>query len=215
MTQPIRLHDYFRSSAAYRVRIGLHLKGVAYESVPVDLRHGAQAEPGYRALNPQGLVPALEMEGQVLTQSLAILDYLDARFPEPPFAPRDPAARAHVLAMALAIACDIHPIDNLRVLRYLKNDMGQSQDVIDAWYIHWISEGLNALEALAIAYAGPYLSGETPGLADICLVPQLYNARRFGMDLAAWPTLMAMDAKLTALPAFIASHPDKWAPADA
>lgn len=215
MTQPIRLHDYFRSSAAYRVRIGLHLKGVAYESVPVDLRHGAQAEPGYRALNPQGLVPALEMDGQIFTQSLAILDYLDARFPDPRFVPRDPAARAHVLAMALAVACDIHPIDNLRVLRYLKNEMAQPQEAIDAWYVHWISEGLDALEALAIAHAGLYLSGETPGLADICLVPQLYNARRFGIDLSAWPTLARINTTLTALPAFAASHPDKWAPADA
>jgi len=215
MAEPVRLYDYFRSSAAYRVRIGLHLKGVAYESVAVDLLHNGQAEAGYRALNPQGLVPALEMDGRIFTQSLAILDYLDARFPDPPFVPREPAARAQVLAMALAIACDIHPIDNLRVLRYLKNEMGQPQEAIDAWYVHWVRQGLEALETMAADWDHPYLSGETPGIADICLVPQLYNAHRFGVDIAPWPTLERLERMLTALPAFAASHPDKWVPAEA
>lgn len=215
MPEPVRLYDYYRSSAAYRVRIGLNLKAVPYESIPVDLLHGAQAEAGYRALNPQGLVPALEMDGRIFTQSLAILDYLDARFPDPPFVPREPAARARVLAMALAVACDVHPIDNLRVLRYLKNEMGQPQEAIDAWYVHWVRQGLDALEALAADWSHPCLSGETPGLADICLVPQLYNARRFGVDIAAWPILARLETVLTALPAFAAAHPDRGAPAAA
>jgi maleylacetoacetate isomerase len=209
-----RLHDYFRSSAAYRVRIALNLKGVAYESVPVDLRHGQQHDPAYLACNPQGLVPTLEIDGHTLTQSLAILDYLDARFPDPAFVPKDPAHRAHVLAMALTIACDIHPVDNLRVLRYLKTELGHEQPAIDSWYIHWITEGFDALEALAERHAGRCLSGDTPGLADICLIPQLYNARRFNVELYPYPTLLRIDEALTATPAFAAAHPDKWAPAE-
>ena len=214
LTPIIRLHNYFRSSAAYRVRIALALKGVAYESVAVDLRHGEQSRPDYLAKNPQGLVPALEIDGLVLTQSLAILDYLDARFPEPGLMPKDAAARARALAMALVIASDIHPIDNLRVLRFLKNEMGQEQPAIDRWYIHWVREGLTALEAMAACHAGRYLSGETPGIADICLVPQLYNARRAAAPLDDYPTLVRIDAELVALPAFAAAHPDRWAPSD-
>jgi len=213
-TGAVRLHDYFRSSAAYRVRIALNLKGVAYESVPRDLRHGEQRSPDYLAANPQGLVPMLEMDGLRLTQSLAIIDYLDARFPDPPLLPADPAARAQVLAMALLVACEIHPINNLRVLRYLKNGMGQDQTAIDGWYVHWISEGLGALEAMAARHAGRYLSGDRPGLADICLVPQLYNARRFSAPLEEYPTLVRIDAALAAHPAFAAAHPDHQAPAE-
>lgn len=207
----VRLHDYFRSSAAYRVRIALNLKGVAYDSVAHDLRTDAQRDPDYLALNPQGLVPALEIDGQRLTQSLAIIDYLDARFPDPPFVPRDPAARAHVLAMALAVACDIHPLNNLRILGYLRDPLGQGQDAVDAWYAHWVSEGLRALEALAERHAGAWLSGERPGIADICLVPQLYNARRFSVPLDAYPTLCAIDARLTALEPVAVAHPDRVA----
>src|SRR3954468_15821480 len=161
MAQP-RLFDYFRSSACYRVRIALNLKGVGYEAVPVNLLDGAQKADAYRALNPQGLVPMLEIDGHRLTQSLAILDYLDSTRPEPPFVPSDPAERAHVLALALTVACDIHPLNNLRVLKYLSGPLGQPQDARDAWYRHWIAEGLAALEALAAPWAGRFLYGDTP-----------------------------------------------------
>jgi maleylacetoacetate isomerase len=205
----VRLHDYFRSSAAYRVRIALNLKGVAYERIGHDLAAGAQHDPAYRALNPQGMVPALEIDGQVLTQSLAIIDYLDARFPDPPLVPKDPAARSAVLAMALAVACDIHPVNNLRVLRYLKRELRREQDEIDLWYRHWIGEGLAALEALAVRHAGIWLSGDTPGIADICLVPQLYNARRFDLPLDDYPTLLRAEDNANKLDAFAIAHPDR------
>ena len=208
-----RLHDYFRSSAAYRVRIALNLKRVVYDSAPVDLLAGEQRADDYVARNPQGLVPMLEIDGLELTQSLAIIDYLDARFPEPKLVPADPAARAKVLAMALVVACDIHPLNNLRVLRYLKEPLGIEQDARDAWYRHWIIQGLEALEALAAPHAGAFLFGDAPGLADICLVPQLYNARRFAVPLDAYPTLLRADASAAALDAFADAHPDRVAPA--
>ena len=201
------LHDYFRSSAAYRVRIALALKGIAHDSVSVDLRTGQQAGADYRSLNRQGLVPMLAIDGHRLTQSLAIIDYLDRTRPEPALLPADPAARAHVQAMALLIASDIHPIDNLRVLAYLRDRMGQDQAARDAWYAHWIVEGLTALEAKA--GDALFLSGAQPGLADLCLVPQLYNARRFAVPLDVCPRLVAIDARLAVLPAFIAAHPDR------
>jgi len=203
------LHDYFRSSASYRVRIALNLKGIAYESHAVDLRTDEQQSADYRRLNPQGFVPMLEMDGERLTQSLAIFDYLDAQVPEPPLVPRDPGGRAHVLALALTVACDIHPLNNLRVLRYLKNELGQPQDAIDHWYRHWCAEGLAALEGLASPTAGKFLYGDTLTMADICLVPQIYNARRLDTPLDAFPTLTRVDAALTALPAFAAAHPDR------
>jgi maleylacetoacetate isomerase len=209
--QPI-LHDYFRSSAAYRVRIALNLKGVAYDRRSVNLAEGAQKDSAYRALNPQGFVPMLEIDGLALTQSLAICDYLDARYKDPPFVPADPADRAHVLALALTIACDIHPLNNLRVLKYLKGPLGASEEAKDAWYRHWVAEGLAALEALAAPRAGDYLFGNAPGLADICLVPQLYNARRFSVPLDSYPTLLRADATATAHPAFAAAHPDRQEP---
>jgi len=210
MTRPV-LHDYFRSSAAYRVRIALNLKGVDYDRQPVNLAEGAQQAPAFRALNPQGLVPMLEIDELRLTQSLSIAVYLDQKYPEPMLMPRDPADGAHVRAMALAVACDIHPLNNLRVLKYLKGELGQEQAAIDRWYVHWVSEGLDALEAMAAPRAGAFLFGNAPTLADVCLVPQLYNARRFSVPLDAYPTLRRADESASALPAFAAAHPDRVA----
>lgn len=203
----IRLYDYYRSSACYRVRIALNLKGLAYQAVDTSLIDDAQKTDAYRAMNPQGFVPMLEIDGIRLTQSLAIIDYLDARFADPPLLPSDPVARAHILAMALVVACDIHPLNNLRVLRYLGRELGVEEPVRDEWYRHWVREGLEALEALAPADT-PFLGGDAPGLADICLVPQLANARRFATPLDGCPTLVAIDTRLTALPTFAAAHPD-------
>jgi maleylacetoacetate isomerase len=207
MSRPV-LFDYFRSSACYRVRIALGLKGVAYEAAPVNLLEGAQRADAYRERNPQGLVPMLEIDGRRLTQSLAIIDYLDATRPEPPLVPTDPADRSHVLALALTIACDIHPLNNLRVLKYLSRELDAPQEARDAWYRHWIAEGLAALEALAAPAAGRFLWGDSPTLADICLVPQLYNARRFEVPLDDYPTLVRADAEASRLEAFAAAHPD-------
>jgi maleylacetoacetate isomerase len=211
MTRP-RLFDYFRSSASYRVRIALNLKGLDYESVPLNLLEGGQRNADYRAINPQGLIPALEIDGQILTQSLAIIDYLEATRPEPPLLPKDPADAAHVRALALAVACDIHPLNNLRVLKYLSGPLGQPQAARDSWYRHWVSEGLAALEALAAARAGRFLFGDSPTLADICLVPQLFNARRFEVPLDDYPTLVRADSEAGRLEAFAAAHPDAIGP---
>jgi len=208
MTRPI-LYDYFRSSAAYRVRIALNLKGVDYESRQVDLRDDEQKGGDYRALNPQGLVPMLEIDGLRLVQSLAIIGYLDMRFPNQPLIPAAAAERTHVVAMAMTVACDIHPLNNLRVLKYLKNELGHSQDEIDAWYVHWLNEGLPALEAMAAPKAGKFLFGDAPTGADVCLVSQLYNARRFNVPLDAYPTLLRADENANALEAFAAAHPDR------
>src|SRR3954467_8255342 len=208
MSRPI-LYDYFRSSAAYRVRIALNLKGVDYESRQIDLRDDQQKSGEYRALNPQGLVPMLEIDGHRLTQSLAIINYLDLRFPNQPLIPAAAAERAHVVAMAMTVACDIHPLNNLRVLKYLKDPLGHSQDEIDAWYIHWLEEGLPALEALAAPGAGTFLFGNAPTGADVCLVPQLYNARRFSVSLDAYPTLLRADDNMNALEPVAAAHPDR------
>jgi maleylacetoacetate isomerase len=208
MSRPI-LYDYYRSSAAYRVRIALNLKGVDYESRPVNLAEAAQRSEDYRTVNPQGLVPMLEIDGHRLTQSLSIIMYLATRFPEPPLLPADPAEAAHVRAMALLIACDIHPLNNLRVLKYLKGELGHSQDEVDAWYVHWIEEGLAALEAMAAPGAGQFLYGDAPTIADVCLVPQLYNARRFNVPLDAYPNLLRADENANRLDAFALAHPDK------
>jgi maleylacetoacetate isomerase len=201
------LYDYYRSSASYRVRIALNLKGVDYERVPINLLDGEQRDDAYRARNPQGFVPMLEADGERLTQSLAIIFWLDARFPEPPLRPDD----AHVLALALTIAADIHPVNNLRVMKHLAR-LGIDQEVRDDWYRHWISEGFEVLEALAAPRAGRFLAGEGVTLADVCLVPQMYNARRFEVDLSPYPTLVRADAAASALDAFAAAHPDRVAP---
>jgi maleylacetoacetate isomerase len=214
MTRPL-LHDYFRSSAAYRVRIALNLKGIDYDRINVNLVESEQKAAGYRALNPQGFVPMLEIDDLRLTQSLAIAVYLDQKFPDPPLMPRDPADGAHVRAMAMTIACDIHPLNNLRVLKYLKAELRQDQAAIDRWYVHWVTEGLEALEAMAAPRAGAFLFGETPTLADVCLVPQLYNARRFSVPITPYPTLRRADESASALPAFAAAHPDRVAQEEA
>jgi maleylacetoacetate isomerase len=207
MSKPV-LFDYFRSSASYRVRIALNLKGVEYESAPVNLLEDGHKAPAYRSVNPQGLVPALEIDGYRLTQSLAIIGYLDSTRPEPPLLPPDPADAGHVRALALAIACDIHPLNNLRVLSYLKDELGQEKDARDSWYRHWIAQGFAALEAMAAPRSGRFLFGEAPTLADICLVPQMFNARRLETPLEAYPTLVRADSEAQALQAFAAAHPD-------
>jgi maleylacetoacetate isomerase len=208
MPKPI-LYDYFRSSAAYRVRIALNLKKVDYEIRQIDLRAGEQASDDYRALNPQGLLPMLEIDGHRLTQSVAIINYLDLRYAIQPLLPASAAERAHVVAMAMIIACDIHPLNNLRVLNYLKGPLGHSQDEVDTWYAHWITEGLTALEEMAKPQAGDFLFGNGPTGADVCLVPQLYNARRFDVPLDAYPTLLHADANAAKLAAFANAHPDR------
>ena len=208
MARPV-FYDYWRSSACYRVRIALKLKGVDYETRQVDLREDEQNSADYRAINPQGLVPLLDIDGHRLTQSLAILGYLDMRYPNQPLLSASGAERAHVVAMAMTIACDIHPLNNLRVLKYLKNELGHSQDDVDAWYRHWIGEGLPALEALAAPRAGKFLFGDGPTGADVCLVPQLYNARRFNVPLDDYPTLLRADENANKIEAFAAAHPDR------
>ena len=208
MPRPI-FFDYWRSSAAYRVRIALKLKGVDYETRQIDLREDQHKSADYRALNPQGLVPMLEIDGHRLTQSLAIINYLDLRYPNQPLIPASAADRAHVVALALTVACDIHPLNNLRVLKYLKSELGHSQEQVDAWYRHWIAEGLPALEALAAPKAGKFLFGDGPTGADVCLIPQLYNARRFDVPLDAYPTLLRAEENANKLEAFAAAHPDK------
>lgn len=213
----MRLFTYFRSSAAYRVRIALALKGIDYHADVVHLRRNEQTSAVYTALNPQGLVPALVDGPTVLSQSLAIIEYIDETHPEPPLLPGNAVQRAHIRALALAVACDIHPLNNLRVLRYLKTDMRKSQALVDVWYRHWVATGLAALEAQVkrIGRTGRFCIGDAPSLADIVLVPQLYNARRYDCDLAAYPTLTAIEAACLALPAFSATVPEKQPDAEA
>ena len=208
----ILLYDYWRSSASYRVRIVLNLKGVKYTSVPTSLLDGDNKAPEYVARNPQGFVPMLHIDGHDLTQSLAIIDYLDANYHEPKMVSSDPVMRSKTLAQALVIAADIHPINNLRILKYLKDMLGQEQAAIDDWYRHWIAEGFTALEAMAPDDG--LFGSDLPNLADVCLVPQMANARRFDTPLAAFPKLVRIDAALTAMPAFVAAHPDTVKPAE-
>ena len=209
----MKLHGFFRSSAAYRVRIALNLKGLDYETIPVHLTRGGgeQFAPEYRKMNPQSLVPVLEDSGLALTQSLAIIEFLEETRPHPPLLPATPAARARVRALALAVACEIHPLNNTRVLTYLTGPLGLSGETRNTWYHHWIALGLQALEAKLAGErdTGKFCHGDAPGLADCCLVPQLANARRFKCDIAPYPTLLRIDANCQALEAFRRAAPDQ------
>jgi len=205
------LYSYWRSSAAWRARIALAWKGIDYEVRAVDLRAGVHRGADYTQVNPQGLVPCLVDGGAVLSQSLAIIEYLEERYPIPALLPADPAARAKARAAALVVAADIHPINNLRVLNYLRGELDQPQKALDRWMAHWIAEGFRVLEATS---GSPYLFSDAVTIADICLVPQMYNARRFGVDLSAFPRLCAVEARLMELPAFDLSRPDKQPDAD-
>jgi maleylacetoacetate isomerase len=210
--EPIELFSYWRSSAAYRVRIGLNLKGLPHQITPVHLvrEGGEQHSAAYAALNPQELVPTLRHGDRVLQQSMAILEYLDEAFPATPLLPGDAQGRARVRALAQLVACDIHPLNNLRVMQYLERTLQASAEARTQWTLHWMAEGLAAMETLLAGHAatGTFCHGEQPGLADACLVPQLYNANRFGLDLAPYPTLQRIEAACLALPAFDAARPE-------
>ncbi|MBV8492665.1 MAG: maleylacetoacetate isomerase [Alphaproteobacteria bacterium] len=208
----MKLYGYFRSSAAYRVRIALNLKGLGYESAFVHLRRGDQRQPSYLGINPQGLVPALKTDGTVLLQSIPIIEYLDEAHPLPPLLPKDPEGRARVRALAAIVACDIHPLNNLRVLRYLLRPLGHDEPTVEVWYNHWITEGFAALERLLAEdpQTGAFCHGDTPGLADIALVPQVFNAHRYpGLDLTSYPTILRVYRTCLTLDAFAAAHPDR------
>jgi len=207
----MKLYTYFRSSAAYRVRIALHLKGLTYEAMPVHLLRdgGEQLQETYRSINPSGLVPAFQDEWLTLTQSIAILEYLEDAHPHPPILPKDAPGRARVRELAQIVACDIHPVNNLRVLRYLKHDLGLSEETKNAWYRHWLTDGLAVLEKHLARdpSAGPLCHGYVPTIADCCLVPQVYNAERHGIDFSVYPNIARIYALCNKLPAFIAAHP--------
>ena len=208
----MKLYGYFRSSATYRVRIALNLKGIPWQSVVVDLRapKSAQNTREFRALNPHGLIPVLVDGERTLTQSLAILEYLEETHPQPPLLPRDAAARAEVRALALAVACDIHPLNNLRVLNYLRTQLGHDESAVNAWYAHWIAQGFAALErdAARLSGDGRHMYGTAVTLADVCIVPQMFNARRYNCDVTPCPTLRAICAHLEGLPAFAQAAPE-------
>jgi maleylacetoacetate isomerase len=205
----MRLYSFFRSSAAFRVRIALNLKRVTYETVAIHLRRNDQSNPDYRTVNPQGLVPVLEDGGQRLIQSLAIIEYLDETRPEPSLLPKDPAERARVRALAEIVACDVHPINNLRVLRYLIHELGHDEAAIGKWYNHWIAAGFEALEPLLASDArtGDFCHGNSPGLADIALVPQVVNAERYKLDLKPYPTIGRIFENCMRLDPFVAAQP--------
>ena len=209
----MKLYGYFRSSASYRVRIALNLKGLSYEQASVHLTRGGgeQFSAAFRKLNPQSLVPVLQDGERLLSQSLAIIEYLDEIHPKPPLLPATPETRARVRSLALIVACEIHPLNNLRVLNYLTGPMGLGNEARQAWYCHWIEEGLGALEARLAAEreTGMFCHGDTPGLADCCLVPQLANARRFKCDLSPYPTLLAIEKNCQALAAFQRAAPGR------
>lgn len=209
----MKLYTFFRSSASYRVRIALNFKGLTYEQVPIHLRRGGgeQLSAAYKAINPQALVPALEDGGRILTQSLAIIEYLEETHPNPPLLPANPADKALVRGMALLIACEIHPIQNLRVLQYVKRQYNQTDEQVNRWAQHWIDLGLEALERMIVAQPrhGKFCFGDTPTLADICLVPQLGNARRYGCDLSPYPSILEIEKNSMALQAFADAAPEK------
>jgi maleylpyruvate isomerase len=204
----MKLHGYFRSSAAYRVRIALNLKGLSAEHLPHHLRKGEQHDPAYLAINPQGLVPTLQDGGVTITQSLAIIEWLDEIHPEPPLLPKDPLRRAKVRAFAMALACDTHPLQNLKVLTRLR-ELGLPQEQVTGWAAWANREGLAACETLIADEAGPFCFGEAPSMADLCLVPQLANARRFGVDLGAFPRLLRAEAAAKNIKAFADAAPER------
>ncbi len=206
----MKLFGFFRSSAAFRVRIALNLKGLAYEDAFIHLRRGDQRSDDFLAINPQGLVPALEIDGHTLIQSMAIVEYLDETHPQPPFLPTDAAGRARVRALAAIVACDIHPINNLRVLRYLSRPLGHDQAAIETWYNHWIAIGFEAFERLLAGdrHTGDFCDGDRPGLADIALVPQIVNSERYRLDLSPYPTIARIYTNCMKLNAFAAAHPN-------
>ncbi len=212
MSNPV-LHGYYRSSASYRVRIALNLKGIEYSNVFHHLRKDEQSAPEYVALNPQGLVPALEWNGVVLTQSLAICEYLDEIAPDPRLLPEGAVERAQIRAFADVIACDVHPIQNLKILKRLKG-LGHTQEEIDAWACQTIEEGLGACDRLIAGYTGPFCFGESVTLADICLIPQLANAKRFGVDISRWPRIASIDEHCLTLDAFQRARPENQADAE-
>jgi maleylpyruvate isomerase len=209
----MKLYTFFRSSASYRVRIALNLKGLAYEQTPIHLRRGGgeQFSATYKRINPQALVPALEDNDRVFTQSLAIIEYLEEKYPNPPLLPAAAADRALVRSMAMVIACEVHPIQNLRVLTFVKREYQQTDEGVNQWAQHWIDLGLSALEQMMLAQPdrGKFCFGDTPTLADICLVPQLGNARRYGCDLAQYPTILSVEKNCLELPAFVNAAPEK------
>jgi maleylacetoacetate isomerase len=210
------LHGYYRSSASFRVRIALNLKSIAYESTAWHLRHGAHLEAAFGAINSHKLIPVLDDEGTMLTQSLAIIEYLDETHPDPAFLPQSAADRAYVRALAQSIACDIHPIDNLRVLQYLRGNFAADEDAIGKWYNHWIATGFAGLEVTLAndSRTGPFCFGDTPGLADILLVPQVVNAGNYKLDMAPYPTISRIFDACMALPAFANAHPRVQADAE-
>ena len=209
----MKLYTFFRSSASYRVRIALNLKRIPYEQAAIHLRRGGGEQLGaaYKSINPQALVPALEDKGRILTQSLAIIEYLDEQYPNPPLLPKAPADKALVRSMALVIACEVHPIQNLRVLNYVKANYNQSDEQVNRWAQHWIDLGLDALQQMIVAQSkrGKFCYGESPTLADICLIPQLGNARRYGCELAKFPAILEIEKNCNALEAFVNAAPEK------
>jgi maleylacetoacetate isomerase/maleylpyruvate isomerase len=212
----VKLYTYFRSSAAFRVRIALNLKRLAYQPVFVHLAKGEHRQPGYAEINPQALLPTLELDdGTRLTQSLAIIEWLDEKHPTPSLLPKDPLARARVRSLAYLVACEIHPLNNLRVLQHLKRALGQSQEQIDNWYRHWIADGLAKLEAeLAGGATAKFCHGDAPTIADCCLVPQIFNAKRYNSDLAPYPATVRVFENCMKLEAFDRAQPAKQADAE-
>lgn len=208
------LHGYFRSGTSYRTRIALNLKGLSYETRGIDLRTGAQKSEGYLTLNPQGMVPALETPEGVLAQSPAILEWLEERYPRPPLLPDTALGRATVRAMAAVVGCDIHPLNNLRVLKALRSQFEADQAAVDSWAGRWITPGFEALETLVGRHGAGWSYGDAPGLVDCYLIPQIYSARRFHVPLEAFPRLLAIEAAAAGHPAFIAAHPDRQPDAD-